>query len=78
MSKKLFTILYLLSLVFFILIALASSTPQKTSTSVPNSNNSTPSLSRFQNAEFPKTARRCPSCLGSGCARCNYRGSVLE
>ena len=78
MSKK--TILSIFVLIFFAVIALSSgSSSQYVTKSYSNSNSTSTAKSLIDpNAKFPKTAQTCPSCLGAGCAKCNYYGSVLR
>lgn len=79
MSKK--TIVSLGSLLVFIMIALASGTPQSLSNSSSSSygrSSSSSSSSTLQKTDFPKTAQKCPSCYGAGCARCNNSGVILR
>lgn len=80
MSKK--TILSVLVLILFVFIAIASSSSQGTSSPSysggGSSNSSSSSKSYLKPTEFPKTAERCPSCYGGGCAKCNYKGVVLR
>lgn len=80
MSKK--TLLSIVVLVIFVAIALSSASPSSVSRT-PSSYGyeryeSGSSGSKLQKTEFPKTAQKCPSCYGNGCARCNYTGSILR
>lgn len=73
---------------FFVFVALASSSSQKVSSAMrdyfsspsytPSTNTTTSSKSYLRPAKFPETASPCPSCLGRGCSKCNYIGVVAK
>lgn len=77
MSKK--TFLSTFALMLFTVIALGSgSSSQHVTKSSSSKSSESRSLDKFKGAEFPKTAQTCTSCMGLGCASCNYTGTVLR
>lgn len=72
---------------FFVFVALASSSSQKVSSArdyfpspsyTPSTHTTTSSKSYLTPAKFPEPASLCPSCLGQGCSKCNYKGVVAK
>ncbi len=77
MSKK--TFFSLVALVLFTFAALGSASTQSSSSyGSSSSSSSRQSLSDIPKTDFPPTAKRCPSCLGAGCDKCDNKGVVLD
>ena len=55
-----------------------SSSSYRSSSSSSTSSSSRPSSSYLKPTDFPPTAKTCPSCLGGGCKKCDYKGVVLD
>lgn len=62
----------------FIIVALGSGSSSQYMTKGSSSKRSTPKSLVVPGAQFPKTAQTCTSCMGAGCASCNYTGTVMR